>query len=168
MSLKQTVTSSSTKGKGGTIVTPATQPTSTAVEAAIAVSETPEEDIFILAGKLEALLKGKSNKTVLKALNMVGSLHGVRSIPADRPIGQSTTGTIRKVVAAKPEKGKPTPPAAWKQTDDYRRLSAEREKIVKTIKSRSSEELSKTTLVEDLRALEQQLKALKSSTPGNF
>jgi len=168
MSLKQTVTSSSTKGKGGTIVTPATQPTSTAVEAAIAVSETPEEDIFILAGKLEALLKGKSNKTILKALNMVGSLHGVRSIPADRPIGQSTTGTIRKVVAAKTEKGKPTPPAAWKQTDDYRRLSAEREKIVKTIKSRSSEELSKTTLVEDLRVLEQQLKALKSSTPGNF
>lgn len=174
MSDKQTVSSSSTEGKSVTIVTEATQPqpaiavTTNVAEANVA-PVVSDEDIFVLAGKLEALLKGKSNKTCLKLMNMVGSLHGIRCIPSDRPIGQSTVGTTKVVpTAAKPKKGQSTPPAAWKQTDAYKRLSAERVRIVTTIKSLSPDELSnKTVLVEELRATEQKLKALKSPTAGD-
>lgn len=104
----------------------------------------------------------------LKVLNAVGSLHAIRALPADRPIGQSTTGTTKVVPkAAKPKKGQPTPPAAWKQTDAYKQLKAQREAKVLTIKSLTADELSKTTHIEDLQDLNQQIKALKSPTAGN-
>jgi hypothetical protein len=127
-----------------------------------------DQDIFALALKLEELLKGKSNKTCMKVMDMVGSLHGIRCIPRDRPIGRSTAGTTKVVPVAKPPgKGLPTPPAAWKQTDVYRRLSAEREAMVITIKSLKPQELLKTTHVEDLREIERKLKALKSPRLGD-
>jgi hypothetical protein len=101
-------------------------------------------------------------------MNMVGSLHAIRCIPADRPIGLSAVGTTKVVpVAKKPKKGQPTPPAAWKQTDDYRRLNAEREEIVKTIKSSSDVGNIMNSNVDKLRAIEQQLKALKSPSSGD-
>jgi hypothetical protein len=153
-SVNQTVSSSTSTGKGNAIALPATH------------HPQEEEDIFVLASQLEAILQGKSYKTCLKALNMVGSLHAIRCIPADRPIGQSTVGTTKVVQQAiKPKKGQPTPPAAWKQTDDYRRLNAEREEIVTTIKSSTDEE--NILNVGKLRAVEQQLKALKSPSSGD-
>jgi len=131
------------------------------------VPEASNEDIFVLAAKLEELLKGKSNKTCLKVMNMVGSLHSIRCIPSDRPIGQSTVGTTKVVPTVKQAKGLPTPKAAWKQTDAYRHLTAQREEMVSTIKSLAPAELKQTTHIEELRAVEQKLKALKSPTAGD-
>jgi tetrahydromethanopterin S-methyltransferase subunit H len=168
MSDKRTVSSTSTKGKGSAIARPATQPTSAIAEAAIVAPDSSDEDIFILAGKLEELLKGKSNKTCLKVMDMVGSLHGIRAIPRDRPIGQSTAGTTRVVpVAAKPKKGLPTPPAAWKQTSAYKHLNERREEKIKILKSLpSGESVYRPIHIEELREIERELKSLRSSTPG--
>jgi len=153
---KQEISGSSSKGKATTIVVGATQNSSSV-----------DEDVFALARQIEEILKGKSNRTCSKVLNMVGSLHGLRTIPADRPIGQSTTGATIVVPKVKQEKGLPTPKAAWKQTDSYRNLSAERTKIVNTIKSLPATSPNKEKLVEDLRAVELSLKQLKSPTSGN-
>jgi len=134
----------------------------------VAPPTSEEEDVFLLARRIEEVLAGKSNRTCQKVMNMVGSLHGLRTIPMDRPIGQSTVGTTKVVERAKPaKKGQPTPPAAWKQTDDYRRLSAQRELIVKTIKNLPADSQQKLESVEALRALEQQLKDLKKASAGN-
>lgn len=94
---------------------------------------------------------------------MVGSLHAARAIPSDRPIGQSLTGAAIAAPVKKPGRGQPTPPAAWKQTDDYRRLSAMRDLMVRNIKTTPASDLVNTSHVEDLRDLERQLKALKPS-----
>lgn len=140
---------------------------------AIAVPEVEPDDsiadIFIIAGKIQALLSGISNKKISKVMNMVGSLHGIRAIPSDRPIGQSTVGTT-KVGQTKPPvkvKGKPTPRAEWKQTDAYKQLTAQRTLMVTTIKAHTPSELSKTSHVEDLREIERKLKALHPTTAGN-
>jgi hypothetical protein len=126
------------------------------------------ENIFELARKLQEILKGKSNKTCMKVMNMVGSLHGIRCIPSDRPIGQSTTGTTKVVKEpAKPKKGKPTPRAAWKQTDSYKNLSRQHEAMVKTIKSCSPTDELIETHIRDLRDIERKLKALHSPTAGD-
>jgi len=164
MSVNHTVSSASTKGKAPIGV--ATHESAIA-DPAIVGPQTNDEDIFVLAGKLEAILKGKSNKTCLKVMNMVGSLHGIRCIPSDRPIGQSTVGTTRVEPAVKPrEKGKPTPPAAWKQTDNYRCLAAERLDLVSKVKVQPDGE-DKNLLLDQLRESEQKLKALKSRSSGD-
>jgi hypothetical protein len=127
-----------------------------------------EQNVFILARQIELILQGQSNKTCMKVMNMVGSLHGIRSIPIDRPIGQSTTGTKKVVpVATKPPRGLPTPKAAWKQSDDYRRLSAERDSVVTTIKSLTPNDPAKQDLVQSLRTIELSLKNLKARTAGD-
>jgi len=168
MSEGQTVSSSSTKGKGTEVSVPATQPIPATAGRSANVDIQADEDIFILAGKLESLLKGKSNKTCLKVMNMVGSLHGIRAIPSDRPIGQSTVGTTKVVpVAAKPKRGQPTPPAAWKQTAAYKQLSAQRQSIVDTLKSLPDYGPKKQGFISELRAVEQSLKALKSPLSGD-
>jgi len=167
MSEKQTISSSSTKGKASTSVEVAPQPRAIA-QTAIVVPEPSDSDMFVIASKFEALLKDKSNKACFKILNLVGSLHSIRCISVDRPIGRSTVGTAKVVpTAPKPKKGQPTPPAAWKQTDAYKRLNAQRESIVTTLKSLGSNESAKATHIADLRAVERQLKALKSPTAGN-
>jgi hypothetical protein len=180
MSEKQNVSISSTKGKGPAIADPATQPTSTIVDkpasagesATVASAEADKsakadaqdpdvDEVFLIAGEIEKILKGKSNKTCMKVLSMIGSLHEVRCIRPDRPIGQSTAGTTKAAPPAKkPKKGQPTPPAAWKQTDDYRRLKASRDSKITILKSLTTDE-EKTSHLADLKEIERQLKALK-------
>lgn len=125
-----------------------------------------DKDVFALASELEKILQGQSNKTLLKVFNMVGSLHGIRAIPVDRPIGRSTAGTTKVVPVVKHVKGVKTPEAAWKKTNAYKRLSSERAEKVKTIKALNPG-VPNTALVEELRVIEQQLKALKSPTVGD-
>jgi hypothetical protein len=126
-------------------------------------------NLFGVASMIEQQLKGLSNKEAMKVLMMVGSIHGARIIPIDRPIGLSNVGKIRPATAgevSKSKRGVATPPAAYKQTDAYKRLVASRMQIVTTIKSLSPAELSKTTYVDELREIEQKLKLFKSSTAG--
>jgi hypothetical protein len=126
------------------------------------------DNIFVLAGQLEAILKNKSNRVCLRVMNMVGSLHSIRCIPIDRPIGQSPVNTTTVVPSATgPSMGQPTPPAAWKQTEAYRTLTAQRISLVDTIKNLPPDELINTTHVADLREIERQLKELKSAHSGN-
>lgn len=154
-------------GKGVPIGTLAA-PTTPIGVAAIVVPDSSDKDVFVLARKIEEILKGESNKTCLKVMNMVGSLHAIRCIPSDRPIGQSTAGTTKVVPKAKAAKrGLSTPKAAWKQTDAYKHLSATRALLVKTIKALDPADPSLTGHVEELRACEQSLKALKSPTAGD-
>jgi hypothetical protein len=133
-------------------------------------SHSEEEDVFVLARKIEEILAGKSNRTCHKVMNMVGSLHGLRTIPMDRPIGQSTAGTT-KVVAQTKKSGKgkcqQASPAAWKQTAAYKQLSAQREQIVSAIKALPATSLQKEEKVEALRLVERQLKELKGVSAGN-
>jgi hypothetical protein len=169
MSDNQTVSSLSTEGGGATIVDPSTQQTTNTLVAANVAPEVDSIDnIFVLAGQLEALLKNKSNRVCLRVMNMVGSLHSIRCIPVDRPIGQPTMGTAIAVPSvSNPNRGQPTPPAAWKQTEAYRTLTAQRESLVDTIRNLSPAELVNTTHVADMREIERQLKELKSAHTGN-
>jgi hypothetical protein len=132
----------------------------------ISLGPDPTNDLFVLAQRVEEVLAGQSKKTIQKVLNMVGSLHGTRTIPVDRPIGQTTVGRVTNVTAGKKEKGKPTPPAPWKQTDDYRRLDAERKESVALLKSLSGP-VAKAPVLDKIRNLEQSLKELKGSHSGN-
>jgi hypothetical protein len=126
-----------------------------------------DEDIFALASKLEALLSGKSYGTCLKALNMVGSLHGIRAIPADRPIGRSTVGSTRVEPVPKPaKKGQQPSKAGYKKSAQYIELSSKRELAVATVKSLPDGE-SKDSAISELRRLERELKALKALKSGN-
>jgi hypothetical protein len=127
-----------------------------------------DEDIFVLAKRMEELLRGKSNRTCMKVMNMVGSLHGLRCVPSDRPIGQSLTAGVANAKPVKQEKGKPTPPASWKQNPEYRGLLRKREDLVDKIKSyggRSSP--NKERYLESLRSAEAELKAYKSRSSGD-
>jgi hypothetical protein len=161
----------STPGGGTAIAGPSTAVTTTSVVAAapsaIAEKRFSEHDVFAMAAEIERILEGQSSRTVLKVLNMVGSLHRARAIPADRPIGQSTVGRVTTVTREQPKKGQPTPKAAWKDSEIYRSLIRQRELMVNTIKATPPHELSNSSHVEDLRAIEQQLKDLKASHPGN-
>lgn len=146
---------------------------SSATEEAIASTTTVEpqpsgENIFVLMAKMEALLKDQSNRTVLKLMNAVGSMHGVRCIPVDRPIGQSTMGTTRVAPVVKQKKGQgPAPPAAWKQSPEYIQLSAQRSAIVATIKNLPDSDPNKESEIASLRETEQKLKALKGLRSGD-
>jgi hypothetical protein len=169
MSGNQTVTSSSTEDGlpiGRAIQNVPIGTTGASIEAPITVGPRGEgESIFALAHRLEALLSGESNRTCMKVLNMVGSLHGIRCIPADRPIGQSTAGLERKAPKPAPApKGKPTQKAAWKQTPEYRELAGKRAVLVELLKgyTRSPNHPMTDETLEDLRVTERQLKALRS------
>jgi hypothetical protein len=127
-----------------------------------------DEDIFILAKKMEELLRGKSNRTCQKVMNMVGSLHGIRCVPSDRPIGQSLTAGVANAKPVVKEKGKPTPPAAWKQTPEYRVLAEKRESLVRKVKDygdRASP--NKEKYLDGLRSVETELKTYKSRFSGD-
>jgi len=127
-----------------------------------------EQNLFMLATQIEQILSGQSNKTCMKVLTMIGSLRGIRCIPIDRPIGQSPTGKQQpagKTNQQKQPKGKPTPKAAWKMTEEYKTLSISRTQAVQQLKEAPPE--SKDSAVEKLREIEQQLKALRSPTAGN-
>jgi hypothetical protein len=126
------------------------------------------QTIFDLAAQVEKILHGHSNKDVMKILNLVGSIHGIRSIPVDRPIGQSTAGTVRTVPVVKAVKGKSTPKAAYKQTTEYIQLSASRDELVRQIKSiPDTEAADRLPLVDRLRSLELKLKQFKSAKSGD-
>jgi len=130
-----------------------------------------DQELFALAARIQEVLKGQSKRTCLKVLGIVGSIHGIRAIPVDRPIGQSSMGTVRPATAGpklpKTKKGKTPPPAVWKQTEDYRLLSDQRSEIVKTIKSLPTGSGDIQNQVEVLRTIEQKLKALKAPQSGN-
>lgn len=117
---------------------------------------------------MEELLRGRSNRTCLKVMNMVGSLHGIRCVPSDRPIGQNLTAGVANAKPVIREKGKPTPPAVWKQTPEYRCLHQKRESLVQKIKAyggRASP--NKERYLEDLRSAEAELKTYKSRSSGD-
>jgi hypothetical protein len=133
----------------------------------VVIPQSSSDDIFVVAGQIEALLKGKSSRVCLKILNMVGSLHGIHAI-SGRPIGQPTVGTLKIVPPIKPKGGQSTTRAAWKQTPDYRQLNERRDEMVKTLKTLPPGESSyKTTVIQELRSIERDLKDLKLSVPGN-
>jgi len=146
------------KGKGPAIADPATPPT----------PDLTDESIFALAAQIEALLSGKSNKTCHKVMNMVGSIHGIRCVSVDRPIGRSTVGTTKVVPTAKAApKGQSTPKSAWKQTENYRSLQAKRSDLVSKVKANDPALGSIESRIEELRTVERELKGLKSPKPGN-
>jgi hypothetical protein len=155
---KQAVVSPSTTQ----VVTPPT---------AIAV-ESEEKNLFKYASVLNASLAGLSNKEVLKVLTLVSSIHGYRVISVDRNINQQQSSSTERAIALthstiKP-KGKKTSPAAYKQTDAYKHLTANRLAIVNTMHGLTPQELSQTTFVADLREIERKLKDLKlNSQSGN-
>jgi hypothetical protein len=126
-----------------------------------------DED-FVIAAKVEALLKGLSNRRTLKVLNMVGSVHGIRSISVDRPIGQPSKNPIRQSsVGSSKRKGKsgniqiPT----LKKDPRYIELSSQRDAAVAALKRDGPDG---NTHLDHLRSIEQQLKDLKTqSRSGN-
>jgi hypothetical protein len=126
-----------------------------------------DED-FVIAAKVEALLKGLSNRRTLKVLNMVGSVHGIRSISVDRPIGQPSKNPIRQSSDGSYKgKGKSgniqIPP--FKKDPRYIELSSQREAAVAALKRDGP---SGNTHLDHLRSIEQQLKDLKTqSRSGN-
>jgi hypothetical protein len=125
------------------------------------------EDIFALASQLEAILSGQSYRTCLKVMNMVGSLHGIRAIPEDRPIGRSSVGTTRVEPVPRPaKKGQQPSRAGYKKSAQYIELSSKRDSVVATIKSLTDGE-SKDSAISELRRLERELKALKALKSGN-
>jgi hypothetical protein len=125
------------------------------------------EDIFALASQLEALLSGQSYRTCLKVMNMVGSLHGIRAIPEDRPIGRSPVGSTRVEPVPKPaKKGQQPSRAGYKKSAQYIELSSKRDSVVATIKSLPDGE-SKDSAISELRRLEREIKALKGLKSGN-
>jgi hypothetical protein len=134
---------------------------------------TPKKSAFALAEEIEAILKGASNKTTRQALEMIASLHGLRVIPSDRP-------TTTTVVQQKAQKATPPPAqaiaeskkggqkvkaatAAWKNTDEYKSLVEAHKLAVADLKQCSSpdETSEKRELLEKLRSVERQIKALK-------
>lgn len=123
-------------------------------------------DVFVLASRVKELLNGQSNRTIQKVFSMVGSLSGLRTISADRPIGQSTQGTKKLVPPVKPAKGDAPKPAAWRQTDAFKRLDAQRILLVNRLKSEPKGSALIETLVSDLRAIERSIKALHSPQSG--
>jgi hypothetical protein len=126
-----------------------------------------EEDIFVLASKLEAMLSGQSNRTILKAFNIVGSLHGIRAIPANRPIGQSRVGSTRVEPVPKPaKKGQQPSRAGYKKSAQYIELTSKRALAVATVKS-SPDGRSKDHAISELRRLEREIKELKALKSGN-
>jgi len=125
------------------------------------------KNVFILAAQIEEILRGQSNTAVMKILNVVGALHGARTISVNRPIGQTTAGAIlKKVVPIKPKKGQSTPPAAWKQTDDYRRLNANHKVAIANLK-KVPPQSDKTGALEALRSIERELKDLHAPRSGD-
>lgn len=120
----------------------------------------PEES-FRLAAEIERLLGGRSNKSVSQILNMVASVHGLRVIPVDRPIGQVNRPT-ETIVSDKKEKKV----AAYKQTTQFKEMSLARQGIVDKIKL-AQEGPVKEGLRTELRTIERKLKDLKSPVVGN-
>jgi hypothetical protein len=179
---KTTTAIPDTEGKPAAIAAGATHATTVALiptivgmpsspaNASKSSDEQSEDDLFDLSRKIEALLKGTSNKNALKVLNMVGSLHGIRAISVDRPIGQPAA----KAPAPKKEQktksakgsGNSQAKAAYKQTPEYIRVTAERKACVQALKSTPAGDAQQSTLQSELRRLEQELKALKPR-PGN-
>jgi len=132
------------------------------------VEDPSDEDVFVLAGKLQALLEGKSKKTCLKALTLVGSLRGIQcsTVVGFKPT-PAVTVPLTKV--RDPETGRkrlPPPPAKWKQTEAYKSLSAQRDMAVKAVKAASLTSSSIEEPVKKLRSLELSLKTLKLSQSG--
>jgi hypothetical protein len=176
--------SADAKGKVSPTGEMATQSPSTIVDTQISAKAVPSvpqgkpvKDIFAIAGQIEALLKGVSNKEALKILSAVGSQHNLRTISMDRPIGQSTTGTVKagpppSTVQKKGKASKkgPTPPAAWKQTDEYHHLSGLHRERVEILKSLDPATVSAASIEDaknDLREVERKLKDLKKRTAGD-
>jgi hypothetical protein len=158
----------STEGKGSPIGKPAPQMRQgTIVPGFNPDPPNPGEDIFALASQLEALLSGRSHRTCLKVLNMVGSLHEIRAIPASRPIGQSTVGSTRVEPVPRPaRKGQQPSKAGYKRTPQYIELSSKRASTVATVKS-LPDGSSKDEAISELRRLERELKELKALKSGN-
>jgi len=121
-----------------------------------------DEDVFVLASRLEAVLRGVSNKMAAKALNMVGSLHGYRSISVDRPIGQVNQPKQKTKAGDAKGKGKsPSAKAAWKQTTEYSQLNASRATIVARLKATPATDPNKDQLTQELRTVEQRIRGLR-------
>jgi hypothetical protein len=176
--------SADTKGKVSPSKETATQSPSTIVDTKISAQAVPSvpqgkssKDIFVIAGQIEALIKNCSNKEVLKILSAVGSQHNLRTISMDRPIGLSTTGTVKAgppqstgQKKKKASKKGPTPPAAWKQTDEYHHLSGLHRERVEILKSLDPATVSAASIEDaknDLREVERKLKDLKKRTAGD-
>lgn len=77
---------------GSATAVPVKEPKAPKGALANVTSVSSPQNMFALADQIETLLKGESNKTCSKILNMVGSLHAIRAISVDRPIGQSLVG----------------------------------------------------------------------------
>lgn len=135
-------------------------------------SLSPMPDMFDVARKIEALLAPLSNRTVRETLELVAVRQHLRVIPIDRPIGQYRSGTTKVVPLLKARKGVPTPPAPWKQTDDYHRLSAERLELVKQLKTlvnpTGAAIAAKEGLITRLREVEGSIRDLRSPKSGNY
>jgi len=175
----------SSKGKGpaiaaGTAIAgPSPFPNvSTIVDTVLPTKDPPsiddgEVDIFAIAKKMHELLEGLSIKSTSKVLNMVGSLKGLRTIPVDRPIGpvmqvKPGSGIPGSVVTTarggSVNRQSPTPKAAWKQSDDYRRLSVEHQALIRELKSVPNgpdKDSQRCALVSLVRLNEQSLRNLK-------
>jgi len=123
--------------------------------------------IFDKMKQIELILAGSSHGETRKILSAVSALHELRVISVYQPIGQSTAGTVRTVPFVQVRKGKPPPPAAWKQTDSYKSLMKAHADVVKDIKRGGSDVASKEQLIVKLRELELSLKNLKVSRSGN-
>jgi len=99
---------------------------------------------------------------------MVGSLYELRVTPASVPIGTSTKGLANpRAPAEKPVAGKSTPQAQWKQSDDYRQLTATRAEKVSTLKALGPAAPAVAELVVELRSVEQKLRDLRPSRAGD-
>jgi hypothetical protein len=120
------------------------------------------QDIFALARQMESLLEGQSYRTVLKVMNMVGSQHGIKSMHIDKVMSLKTTTVVSP---SHPKSKGVATKADWKQTADYRQLTAQRASVVSALKKTGSD--LDAGLVAELRALEQSLRNLRPAVAGD-
>jgi hypothetical protein len=168
------------KGKGPATAGPSPLPMDPAIAGSILSTKDPpsiedgEIDLFAIAKQVDKLIGRLSTKDATRVLSMAGGLKNLRVISMDRPIGPVTqlrpgTGNAGGVVSTAPagsvKRQGPTPKAAWKQTEDYRLLSAQHRGLVRDLKATPTGVLDKDSqrisLVAALRVTEQKLRDLK-------
>lgn len=155
------------------VETKPTGPPSTIVEvlkAKKAKTKPEKRNIFLLTEKVRAVLDGCSQKEYQEVLGMVASLKNLRVISSDRNIGQNKAVTVRTVPEkspAKKEKGRSTQSPSWKLSEPVRALNSKRDIIVKQMRSLSKDSAEFPPLLENLRDLEKEIKALNPLKPGD-
>lgn len=119
--------------------------------------------VYQLAGQIDQLLAGASNRITREALMVVASRHNLRVVPADRPIGMVCQPPKKEGGKKKPSGGAKAQPrkAEWKTKPEYLALSKQRKELVAQLNALKEAGVEDNSLLQRLRSTESAIKALR-------